>query len=208
MAKNKYYAYLIGKDKGITDNWPECQEIVAGKNGAKFKSFESQAAAAAWLKAGADYAVKSVAVEDGIYFDSGTGAGNGVEINVSDKTGKKLLHKVLPKGKLNEKGHHFVSLRDISRRETDAPTNNYGELLACKYALQLAIKENVKKVFGDSKLVVEYWSKGHIKYEVGEETVNLAQEVKILRKEFEKLGGKIILISGGANPADLGFHKG
>ncbi|MCX6720137.1 MAG: ribonuclease HI, partial [Candidatus Staskawiczbacteria bacterium] len=65
-----------------------------------------------------------------------------------------------------------------------------------------------KKVFGDSKLVVEYWSKGHIKYEVGEETVNLAQEVKILRREFEKNGGKIFLISGGSNPADLGFHKG
>ena len=47
MAKQKYYAYLIGKDKGITDNWPECQEMVAGKNGAKYKGFESQAAAAA-----------------------------------------------------------------------------------------------------------------------------------------------------------------
>ena len=57
-------------------------------------------------------------------------------------------------------------------------------------------------------MVVEYWSKGHIKYEVGEETVNLAQEVKVLRREFEKIGGKIILISGGSNPADLGFHRG
>ena len=27
------------------------------------------------------------------------------------------------------------------------------------------------------------------------------------RKQYEKLGGEIILISGGANPADLGFHK-
>jgi len=104
----------------------------------------------------------------------------------------------LPKGKLNEKGHHFAD---------EGTTNNFGELLACKYALEIAIKENVSKIFGDSKLVVEYWSKGHIKYEVGEETVNLSQEVKILRKEFEKMGGKMFLISGGANPADLGFHK-
>lgn len=215
MAKKKYYAYSVNGKKGVADNWPECQEIVAGKNGAKYKSFESEESAEAWLDAGADYKLKNIAVEDGIYFDSGTGAGNGVEINVSDKMGKKLLHKVLPKEKINEKGHHFAD---------EGTTNNFGELLACKYALQLAMKEmtdpstrdirqssvealRASKVFGDSKLVIEYWSKGHIKYEVGEETVNLAQEVKILRKEFEKQGGRVILISGGANPADLGFHK-
>jgi ribonuclease HI len=87
-------------------------------------------------------------------------------------------------------------------------TNNYGELFACKKALELALKNGELRIFGDSKLVVEYWSKGHVKYEVGEETVNLANEVKKLRKEFEVLGGRIILISGGNNPADLGFHKG
>src|SRR3989339_269864 len=182
MAKKKYYAYLVNGEKGITDNWPECQEIVAGKNGAKFKSFESEEMAEAWLDAGADYKIKNIAVEDGIYFDAGTGAGNGVEIQVSDKTGKSFTKKLLGK--------------DV--------TNNFGELTALKYALEIALEKNILKVFGDSKLVVEYWSKGYIKYEVGEETVNLAQEVKILRKEFEKKGGKIILISGGANPADLG----
>ena len=210
MAKRKYYAYSFDGEKGITDNWPECQEIVSGKNGAKYKGFESEEAAEAWLNAGADYALKNIAVEDGIYFDSGTGAGNGVEINVADKMGKKLLHKVMQKEKINEKGHHFVPpQRDPVLGGTDyEPTNNFGELLACKYALQLAIKEGINKVFGDSKLVVEYWSKGHIKYEVGEETVALAQEVKLLRKEFEKQGGEMILISGGSNPADLGYHKG
>jgi ribonuclease HI len=186
MAKKKYYAYLVNGKQGIVDNWPECQKIVAGINGARFKGFELKEAAEVWLDAGADYKIKNIAAEDGIYFDSGTGAGNGVEINVTDKMGKSFIKKLLGK--------------DV--------TNNLGELMACKYALQIAIEKNIKKVFGDSKLVVEFWSKGHIKYEVGEETVNLAQEVKILRKEFEKTGGKIILISGGANPADLGFHKG
>ncbi len=199
MPKKKFYAYLVEGESGIVDNWPECQEIVAGKPGAKFKGFESEELAEVWLSAGADYNLKNVATEDGIYFDSGTGAGNGVEINVTDKMGKKLLRKVLDKKELNEKGHHFAN---------EGATNNFGELLACKYALQLAIKDGVGKVFGDSKLIVEYWSKGHVKYEVGEETVNLACEVKILRKEFEKQGGRVILISGGNNPADLGFHKG
>ncbi|MGD0577022.1 MAG: ribonuclease H family protein [Candidatus Staskawiczbacteria bacterium] len=183
--KRKYYAYSVGKKKGIADSWPECQKIVSGANGAKFKGFESQEAAKMWLEAGADYKLKNVAAENGIYFDAGTGGGNGVEINVTDKKGKSLVKENL--------GHGV--------------TNNFGELMACKCALEIAMKKNVKKIFGDSKLVVEYWSKGHIKYEVGEETVNLAQEVKILRKEFEKRGGKIILISGGANPADLGFHR-
>jgi ribonuclease HI len=199
MTKRKYYAYSVGGKKGVTDNWPECQAIVAGKNGAKFKGFESEESAEAWLEMGANYFVKNIALEDGIYFDSGTGAGEGVEINVTDRMGKKLLHKALEKEKLNKKGHHFAD---------EGATNNFGELLACKYALQIAIEDGIKKVFGDSKLVVEFWSKGHIKYEVGEETVNLAQEVKLLRKQFEVKGGKMFLISGGANPADLGFHKG
>jgi ribonuclease HI len=186
MAKRKFYAYSINGKNGIADNWPECQEIVAGKNGAKYKGFESEEAAEAWLGAGADYKIKNIAVEDGIYFDAGTGSGEGVEIQVADKNGKSFLRENL--------GHEF--------------TNNYGELLACKKALEIAMKENIMNVFGDSKLVIEYWSKGHIKYEVGEETVNLAQEVKMLRQKFEKLGGKIIRISGGSNPADLGFHKG
>ena len=198
MAKRKYYAYLVNGKKGITESWPECQAIVSGSF-AKYKGFESREAAEAWLNAGADYKLKNVAVEDGIYFDSGTGAGNGVEINVTDKMGKKLLHKVLKKEQLNEKGHHFAD---------EGTTNNFGELLACKYGLQIALAEGIKKVFGDSKLVIEYWSKGHIKYEVGEETVNLAHEVKKMRFEFESKGGQMILISGGSNPADLGFHKG
>ena len=184
--KRKYYAYLLNGEKGITDNWPECQEIVAGKNGAKYKGFESEESAEAWLNAGADYKVKNIAVEEGIYFDSGTGAGNGVEINVTDKMGKSFVKKILP----------------------DGVTNNFGELTACKYALELAMEKGIKQVFGDSKLVIDYWTKGYIKYEVGEETVNLAMKVKVLRREFEKQGGKVILISGGSNPADLGFHKG
>ncbi len=186
MAKQKWYAYSVNGKKGIVDNWPECQEIVAGANGAKYKGFESKDSAEAWLNAGADYKIKNIAVEDGIYFDAGTGSGEGVEIQLADKNGKSFLRENLG--------------RNV--------TNNYGELTACKKALELALKNGEKRIFGDSKLVIEYWSKGHIKYEVGEETVNLAQEVKILRQKFETLGGKIIRISGGGNPADLGFHKG
>jgi len=195
--KTKFYAYKIGEKKGITDNWPECQSLVSGKE-AKYKSFETREEAERWLDAGADYSIKHLAKEEGIYFDAGTGAGLGVQINVTDEKGESLLKGVILKG-LNSRGHYLIPGK---------VTNNFGELLASKYALELALKKNIKKIFGDSKLILDYWSKGYIKKEVGEETVNLASEVKKLRYEFEKEGGQMIHISGGSNPADLGFHKG
>lgn len=200
MAKKKYYAYQVGKEKGIVDNWAECEKIVAGVPGAKFKGFVIQEEAEKWLDAGADYSKKHIGLEKGIYFDAGTGAGNGVEVSVSDENGDSLLYKILDEKDINKKGFQLLG---------KGVTNNYGELLACKYALQISLQENNLKIFGDSKLVVEYWSKGFIKRDtVNQSTINLADEVKILRKMFEKNGGQIFLISGSSNPADLGFHKG
>lgn len=199
MSKKKYYAYSINGKTGITNNWPECQKIVSGMVNTKYKGFESKDQAERWLENGADYKSKNTASEKGIYFDAGTGAGNGVEISVTDELGNSLLSKILNKKDINEKGFHLIP---------DAVTNNFGELLACKYALQIALKENIKNVFGDSKLILDYWSKGYIKKELPEETISLANEVKKLRYSFEKDGGKIEHISGGSNPADLGFHRG
>lgn len=198
MAKKKYYAYSFGKERGVTDNWPECQQLVSRAPGAKYKSFESRDAAERWLAAGADYNIKHIAGEAGVYFDAGTGAGNGVEINVADARGSGLLWKVLPEKELNEKGHYGVP----------GATNNFGELLACKYALLIAMRTGIRKVFGDSALILDYWSKGYIKKDMNEETQKLASEVKKMRWQFEQNGGQLVKISGGSNPADLGFHKG
>jgi ribonuclease HI len=199
MSKKKYYAYSINGKTGITDNWPECQKIVSGMINTKYKGFETKDQAERWLCSGADYKSKNTASEKGIYFDAGTGAGNGVEISVTDELGNSLLSKILKKQDINEKGFHLI---------VNAVTNNYGELLACKYALEIALKEDIKKIFGDSKLILDYWSKGFIKKELPEETISLANEVKKLRYNFEKEGGEMNHISGGSNPADLGFHRG
>ena len=199
MKPQKYYAYQTDKVEGITASWAECEKIVSGVPGARFKAFINREDAEKWLEAGADYAIKHIGLEKGIYFDAGTGAGNGVEISVTDENGNSLLHKVLDKKDINKRGFHLID---------EEVTNNYGELLACKKALQIALTENEKKVFGDSKLVIEYWSKGYVKKEnTSAETVALAGEVKKLRWQFEKSGGQLILVSGGRNPADLGFHK-
>lgn len=197
MSKKKYYAYQIGEDKGIVDSWPECQAIVSGKQGAKYKGFENENDARSWLEAGADYALKHVGREQGIYFDAGTGGGNGTEINVTDEEGNSYLKSIFSPGETNDKGHYLLP----------GKTNNFGELLACKYALDIALEKGIKKIFGDSKLVLDYWSKGYIKKDLPVDTVSLAGEVKKLRYAFEQSGGIMTHISGGRNPADLGFHK-
>ncbi len=202
-AKKKYYAYFVPGEgrEGITNDWAECEKIVSGRVGARYKGFESKADAETWLARGAMYEAKIFPkLERGIYFDAGTGRGAGVEISVTDEKGKNLLHKALSKEELNRFGKHLL--------ENTAATNNYGELLALKYALTIAHKEKAKKIFGDSRLVIDYWSKWHVKRkELPEETVALANEVAEMREVFEENGGMVARISGAHNPADLGFHR-
>lgn len=216
MGMKKYYAYFIpgGGIEGVTDDWKKCERIVVRKSEARFKGFKTKEEAQEWLRRGADYGSRTLrpGLEAGIYFDAGTGRGQGVEISVTDEKSVDLLREIMPKARVNRFGKH---------RTFKNATNNYGELLACKYALQLALKRGVKKVFGDSKLVIEYWSKGVIKRSptlplpsmsparksLPQETVDLALSVSKLRREFEKAGGSVKYISGGYNPADLGFHR-
>jgi ribonuclease HI len=200
--KKKYYAYAVPKGfSGVVDDWKKCEKIVSGKNGARYRGFESREEAARWLAQGARYDVKQVKkLNPGIYFDAGTGRGNGVEISVTNEKGKNLLHKALAAKELNRFGKHLLG--------DSSATNNYGELLALRYALLVAQKENVKRIFGDSKLVIDYWSQWRVKRkELPEATVALADEVAAMRDVFEKHGGVIERISGAHNPADLGFHR-
>ncbi len=198
--KNKYYAYYIPSTdvNGITDNWKQCEKKVSGKPNARYKGFQTKKEAEEWLKIGADYSFKSEA-EPGIYFDAGTGRGQGVEVSVTDEKGKNFLTEVMPKKNLNKFGKYVLA---------GGFTNNYGELLGCKFALEIALKKKIKKVFGDSKLVINYWSRGFVKKEsFSRELFELVDEVLALKNKFEKNGGALIYISGGNNPADLGFHK-
>ena len=198
----KYYAYLIigTNESGIKENWKECEKLVSGKD-ARYRSFLSKEEAENWLKNGATYNIKpkksAKKLEKGIYFDSGTGRNQKVEVSVTDETGKNLLDKIRPKIKLNKFGKH----------PEPKATNNYGELLACRYALELALKLEIKNIFGDSKLVLNYWSKGFIKKDLPQKTQKLSKKTSDLRNLFEKNEGKIDFIEGDYNPADLGFHK-
>ena len=203
--KRKFYAYVVPSGKtGVTDQWATCESMVSGKPGARFKAFGSRGDAEEWLAHGARYEQKTArapaALVRGIYFDAGTGRGEGVEISVTDERGKDLLHKAISRTELNRFGKHRIG--------DERATNNYGELLALRHALVIARTEGIMRVFGDSRLVIDYWSRRRIKRkELPAETVALADEVSRLREEFERGGGTIGRISGDHNPADLGFHK-
>lgn len=196
----KYYAYLISGtgEKGIGEDWKSVEKKVKGKE-ARYRGFKTRKEAEDWLKLGADYAVKRVKkLKKGIYFDAGTGRGHGVEISVTNEKGENLLHKSIHPKNLNKHGKHLLG-KDL--------TNNYGELLAMRHAFKIALKDGINSIFGDSKLVLNYWSKGYMKEKgLPQETINLIQEVKDLRETFELMSGKIKYISGDDNPADLGFH--
>ena len=202
MKEQKFYAYFVPRTgkSGISDNWEKCRKIVSGEYGARYKGFKTREEAEKWLELGANYEIKIVKkLAPGIYFDAGTGRGQGVEISVTDESSKNLLHKSIPKNELNRFGKYLL--------DSDA-TNNYGELLAMRHAIEIAGRKKIKKVFGDSKLVIDYWSKWRFKRnDLPEETVELAENVSRLRSDFEKRGGVIKRISGGDNPADLGFHR-
>lgn len=186
MMKIKFYAYSVDNVKGITTSWNECLSIVKGKK-SRYRKFPSKELATLWLDNNF-----IIPLQQGIYFDAGTGAGEGTEIRVTNSKGEVLLKKDL----LNVRNN--ISLK--------GKTNNFGELKALDYAIDIAEERNMKKIFGDSRLVIDYWSKGMIKRTLPKETVELALKVTKKRSVFEKKGGTIEHISGDINPADLGYH--
>ncbi|MGL4999196.1 MAG: viroplasmin family protein [Cetobacterium sp.] len=203
----KYYAFIIDRDNysAIVTSWPECQRLIKNKS-ARYKSFKTEKEAKEWLANGGIYEDKKQKIKDakekltdGIYFDAGTGRGIGVEVRVTDKSGFSLLDVIMPETMINEFGNYLAP---------EGSTNNYGELIGAYLAIDIAIKKRNLQIFGDSKLIIDYWSKGHYnKTSLNEKTINLIKKISIRREQFEKLGGLIKHVSGDINPADLGFHK-
>ena len=210
MSKNKkFYAYFIidTNENGILENWSDCQRKVIGKK-ARYKSFKTFLEAEKWLNSGANYVKKEKADltelyseldRNAIYFDAGTGRGNGVEVRLTDFNGNSLLYKIMNEKNINEFGNYYVA---------DTRTNNFGELVGIYTAFVYAKKYGTKVICGDSSLIIEYWSKGRYNSSnLENDTIELIKKVTLMRNEFEKKGGTVKKISGDINPADLGFHK-
>lgn len=216
MGKQKFYAYLMVEtgEHGILENWDKCKALVAGKK-SRYKSFSTKSEAEEWLKDGGKYDpnpkrqeelkikkeknnIAQKNLQEGIYFDAGTGRGIGVEVRVTNLKGESYIEEYFPT-RVNEYGN--INLGKDK-------TNNYGELVGIYCALEIAMKRGELKIFGDSNLVLYYWSQGRCSREqLPEETLKLIDLVKIRREEFEKNGGKVDYVSGDINPADLGFHR-
>jgi len=205
--KKNYYAYAMDGDRGIVASWPECEARVRGHR-ARYRGFATRGEAQAWLDAGASYEDKRIGrraesealPEDAVFFDAGTGRGLGTEVNVTDREGVPILF-------LGVEARHLTPWGTLL---LDDRTNNYGELLGCRHALAIALSQDRRAVYGDSALVLDYWSKGHVtakKRARDPDLYRLAVETAVLRSEFEKAGGRLLKVSGGVNPADLGFHR-
>lgn len=198
---------LDAGERGVVESWAECEKKISGVHGARFRAFIKKQDAEEWLRGGAVYEERAKKLRDhgllekGIYFDAGTGRGLGfVEANVTDERGESMLSAILKPKEITKFGTYIIADRDA--------TNNFGELTAMKFALKIAAKKNIKKIFGDSKLVIEYWSKGIAKKSgLKDEAYKLIEQVKKARRKFEDGGGEASHISGDRNPADLGFHK-
>ncbi len=204
----RFYAFDVGGERGIVTSWPACESKVRGRR-ARYRGFATRSEAEAWLEAGARYEPRPQRLEgersslpaQAVFFDSGTGRGEGVEVNVTDRDGLPVLHLLVPKESLTLRGTAFMP---------KGATNNYGELMGCFYAIQVARALGVKLVCGDSALVLDYWSRGHVSREKRAEDPELAraaEAVAVERRAFESEGGRLQHVRGRVNPADLGFHR-
>ncbi len=207
-AKN-VYAWTAGDEEGIAASWPECEARVVGRKGARYRGFATRQDARAWLDAGARYEDRGAKKardrmdlpEDAVFFDAGTGRGNGTEANVTDRDGTPLAHLEAPEHVLTPFGTIQLS---------PGRTNNFGELLGCYYALKIARRLGVRRVLGDSALVLDYWSKDHLSAEKRANDPDLVRLAAMTAREriaFEAGGGALSHVPGGQNPADLGFHR-
>ena len=204
-----FYAFRTDQDEGVVESWAECERRTRGRS-ARYRRFSDRASARAWLAAGARYqdraSDKASAVRqmpaDSVFFDAGTGRGRGTEVKVVDRDGVPLLHLTdPPEGELTAEGTLLLGR---------GRTNNYGELLGCLLGLRAAAALGAKHLFGDSRLVLDYWSLGKVTKEKRDSdpaAYRLALETAAARRRFEAAGGVLGHVPGGVNPADLGFHK-
>lgn len=202
-----FYAYILNGGKGIVDSWAKCEAIVKGQSSAKYKKFKTIEEATEFISNnGITENITPVLDKNAIYFDAGTGRGRGVEVRVTRSNGTSLLDYLVEKRKdvidfFNKKGWKINEFGNIELGKEY--TNNFGELLGCYIALIISNIIKTDKIFGDSDLVIKYWSENNCK--MGNKlTVKLSKTVSEMKKHY---GVKISHISGDINPADLGFHK-
>lgn len=225
----KYYAVKVGKQTGIFMSWIECESMIKGVKGAKYKSFESKREADAYI-AGVeapvekilDYTLdatrKTLGTEKSIYTDAGHNRTTGdcafasvVDYQGSDAIG--YFSELFQDMELRDVTLPVGNRRIVVAKFTGVATQqiNGGELLGLVCGLRIALTvgiEAINEIFCDSKTVL-CWS-----LKLGDEQrrafdprkVAYIDELIELRKQFERSGGRVVKVDGGSNLSDLGYH--
>lgn len=159
MAKQKYYVVWEGKTPGVYGTWAECQAQTDHYTGAKYKSYESKAAAEAAYKAGWKGNWGTGAAASGAA-KSNKPTGGGYKRSSSVETSAEIDYDSISvdvgtrgnpgpveyKGVDTQTGDIIFSCGPIKKG-----TNNIGEFLAIVHALAHLKKEGSSRtVYSDS----------------------------------------------------------
>ncbi|WP_339219048.1 ribonuclease H family protein [Paenibacillus sp. FSL H8-0332] len=158
MAKQKYYVVWEGKQPGVYNTWAECQAQTDHYTGAKYKSYESKAAAETAFKAGwkGNWGTGAAASGASGTSKSGKSWGRSAGVETSEEIDYDSISvdvgtrgnpgPVEYKGVDTQTGDVIFSCGPISKG-----TNNIGEFLAIVHALALLGHEGSRKtVYSDS----------------------------------------------------------
>lgn len=238
MAKLYAYVLTETNEKGIVTTWNECKLKTNGVPSRYMSFNNETEAKSWLESGGLYVEKPKVKEElkPGIYFDSGKRGKGFTRVRVSNEDGKDLLPEIC-KDYTSSIGEGIIALSwfgytnhhcectesMVVKKYNDKyvgeignvkTTNNFGELVAfilsCIYVLE-KVKNNENypnKIFGDSNLILSYWSKGAFNGKgLSKDTKGMIMEAVKLREKLEALGVEFLHVSGDFNPADLGDHK-
>jgi ribonuclease HI len=158
MAKQKYYVVWEGKQPGVYSTWAECQAQTDHYTGAKYKSYESRAAADTAYKAGwkGNWGTGASSSGAGAKSKTASSWSRSASVETSEEIDYDSISvdvgtrgnpgPVEYKGVDTQTGDIIFSCGPISKG-----TNNLGEFLAIVHALALLKKEGSSRtVYTDS----------------------------------------------------------
>jgi len=159
MGKKKYYVVWEGLNPGIYGDWAECKLQVVGYAGAKYKSFDSLAAAHEAYAAGygANPPQRDVSscpyILDSLAVDAAC-SGN--------------------PGPVEYRGVHIATGREWFRvGPFDDGTNNVGEFLALVHGLALMKRDNIDlPIYSDSRNAIKWVQIGQCRTRLAHTTKN------------------------------------
>ncbi|XP_058121341.1 ribonuclease H1 [Anopheles ziemanni] len=140
ILKMPFYAVAKGRQVGIYNTWPECQQQVNGFTGARFKKFATESEANNFVQqnSGGSSAVSSTNWGRGSTDDDGF-----VHVYTDGSCeGNGQAHAAAGLGVYFGEGHALNTAQPVSGRAT----NNCGEIQAASMAIRLARAQGVRRL--------------------------------------------------------------